>query len=447
MHLLRGMLQSKNAYSPNSMDSLPRQLASMWAFGNVTHLPVPDIDRTDFLLIVGANPVVTQGSVLTAPGMGSRIRAIQARGGKVVVIDPRRSETAAVADVHHFVQPGTDALLLMAMLHVVFARHLADPHPRAEGVDRLRDAVRAFSPERVAGTVGIDAAAIVELAVGFARAERAVAYGRLGTCVRRFGALTTCLLDALNTVSGNLDRPGGAMFATPAFDLAGLARLAGQSGSFDRFRSRSGLPETNGELPVAAMADEIEEPGPRQMRALVCHAGNPASSLPNRDRTERALGSLELLVSIDLYVNETSRFADYILPTTVGLERGSYPVVFGALAARDFAKRTRPLLTPPPGVRDSWAVLLELSRRILSRRGLAGRAGAALLGTAESFPDRMLSAGLRLGPHRITGRALDESPHGIDLGPLRPRLDAILGNRGVTLLPEPVAADVACLAG
>jgi len=445
--MLADALGTRSRFSTVSLDGLPRQLASFELYGNQALAPVPDLDRTGHLLVLGANPAVSNGSAMTSPDVVRRLKDLRARGGRLVVIDPRRTETAKLADEHHFVRPGTDALLLAALLHVFFAEGLVRPGrlaPRLDGLPGVRALVSAFSPERTAPHTGIDAETTRRLAREFAAAPRAACYGRLGTCAQEFGTLTSWLVDVVNLATGNLDREGGAMFATPAVDLPALARWLGLAGGFGRWRTRvRGLPEFGAELPVAALAEEIETPGPGQIRALVVHAGNPVLSLPNGRRVERALGSLEFMVAIDVYRNETTRHAHLILPPTFGLERDHYPLIGHAVAIRNTAHYARALLDPPPGSRHDWEILLGLAERVERARGgvaavkgwLRGRIGRALP------PRRLLALLLRIGPHRLSLARLVRAPHGLDLGPLEPRLDRILGRRRIRVVPERMRAD------
>ena len=447
--LLRQVLHTRHGYSSNSMDALPRLLTSYLMYGAQTLLPVPDIDRTHFWLILGANPVVSNGSVMTAPGCKRRIKDLQKRGGQVVVIDPRQSETATIADRHLFIRPSTDAFLLCAMLHTVFARDLAQPgriSTIATDIEPLRDLVRPFTPERVAPITGIPADQIIELTSAFAQAPSAVCYGRMGTCTQEFGTLTSWLIDCLNIVTGNFDRAGGAMFPTPAVDLPGLAKLLGLAGSYDRFRSRiNSLPEFAGELPVAVLADEMATEGEQQIRALITHAGNPVLSAANGAKIEQALGELDFMVAIDIYRNETTRHADYILPPTTGLERDHYPLVFAALSVRNTARYSRAVFDRPAGMLHDWEILGRLATRIVARRSPLGRlAGAVMSPLLARGPEAVLRIGLRTGPHRLSMADLDRQPHGIDLGPLTPRLPKILCTKSgrIELTPEPMVGDL-----
>lgn len=451
---LMQVLGTRNLFSTNSVDALPRLLTSLWLYGSQAILPVPDLDRTHHLLILGANPVVSNGSILTAPDMRSRLRAIRQRGGRVVVVDPRRTETAEEADRHVFVRPGGDAALLLGMLHVLFTEGLLRPPSplvRPEDIEALRDLAARFPPAASEALTGVPAATVAELAREFAAAPSAVCYGRMGTCVQSFGALTSSLIDALNALTGNLDSPGGAMFPLGPVDLATLAARIGQTGHFGRHRSRvRGLPEFNNELPAVTMADEIETPGPGQVRALISHAGNPVLSLPNGPRLRRALSTLEFFVAIDIYRNETTRHAHLILPPPSALEREHYPLLFSALSARNGAKFTPAPLPLPEGARHDWQILLGLMQRLLRARGLLGKAAAAGLGLALGRgPSRLLDLLLRIGPYPgMSLAALVREPHGVDLGPLKPRLAEALRtpDRRVHLCRPELLADATRLA-
>src|SRR5229473_1066442 len=346
-------LGTRTRFSATSVDQLPHMLAALEMFGHQLLLPVPDVDRTRFFLMLGANPRASNGSLMTAGGISRRLDELRERGGKLVVVDPRRTETAAEADQHFAIRPGTDALLLLAILHVLFEegradlRHLA---PFTDGLASLREAAARFPPERVAERTGIPAREIRELARAFAAAPSAVAYGRVGASTQEFGGLAAWLVIALNAVTGNLDREGGFLFTSPAADLVGLSARMGDHGHFAAWRSRvRGLPEFGGELPAATLAEEIDTPGDGRIRALVTFAGNPVLSTPNGARLERALSGLEYMVSIDLYRNETTRHANLILPTSFGFERDHYDVVFYTLAVRNAARYVKRLVKGPPG--------------------------------------------------------------------------------------------------
>jgi anaerobic selenocysteine-containing dehydrogenase len=427
-------LRTKNLYSASTADQIPHMRAAHEMFGHLVLMPVPDIDRTDFWLVVGANPMVSNGSIMTAPNVPRRIDALKARGGKLVVVDPRRTETAARADRHLFLRPGADALFFAAMIHVVFEESLTRgaSGPHLAGVAELRDACRAFAPERVAARTGIAADDLRRLARDFARAKSAAPYARLGTCHQEHATLASWLAYALAAVTGNLDRPGGLMWTTPAVDFVVVADRFGLAG-LGRYASRvRGLPEIGGELPVAALAEEIEA---GHVRALLTSAGNPVLSAPNGARVDRALAKLDFMVSVDPYLNETTRHADVVLPPCSPLARPHYDVALNAFAVRNVAKWVDAPLPRASGERDDGDILFELGLRLrLGRAGgvVARRARHAV--TAE----RLVDLGLRAGPHRLSVAKLRAQPHGIDLGVLEPRLPGILRNadRRVQLAPE-----------
>ena len=417
----RQALGTRNVYSASSADQLPQMLAALRLFGHFALIPVPDVDRTDFFLIIGANPVVSNGSLMSAPDMRRRLDSIRARGGRVVVVDPRRTETAAAADQHLAIRPGADALLLAAMLHVIFSEgrvRLGRLGGRVKHVDALAALARELPPERVARRTGIDPATIRRLAADFASAERAACYGRVGLCTQRYGTLAAWLQQALNLVTGRLDEVGGLLLPTPAVDVVGLLARLGWRGTFDRWRSRArGLPEFSGELPVAALADEIDSTAPPPVRALITVAGNPVLSAPNGRRLERALGTLEHVVAVDPYLNETTRHAHVLLPPAPPLARAHYDLALNAFAVRNVAKYAEPVVPRTAEQRHDWEILAELGGRALAprllRRLVAGAARAL-------SPDRFLDLLLRAGPHRLTLARLRAAPHGIDLGPLQP---------------------------
>jgi len=448
--LLRRALGSRNVYSANSVDALPRLLVSSLLYGNQALIPIPDIDRTDYLLLLGANPLVSNGSIMTAPGMARRLRALRERGGKLVVIDPRRTATAKVADEHFFIRPGTDALLLAAMARTILEQGLARPGrlaPVLDGMGELERLLAPFGPETVAPAVGLRASEIVRIATELARAPSAVCYGRLGTSAQAFGTLATWLVDVLNIVTGNLDRPGGAMFTTAAVDLVRLTRLLGEPGHFDRWRSRvGGLPELSGELPVAALAGEMETPGRGQVRALITYAGNPVLSVPNGRRLDRALSGLDLMVSVDIYLNETTRHAHFVLPSSFGFEHDAYPILFHSLAVRNTAHYVPALVERPVDTRHDWEILVGLVESLGRARGwvrrLDGLVQAALM--RRMGPARLLDMLLRLGPRRLSLAQLRAAPHGIDLGPLEPRFPKRLQthDRRVHLVHDVLRADL-----
>ena len=453
--LLRA-LKSKNRFSATSVDQLPAHVAALMMFGHALLIPIPDLDRTDHLLIFGANPAVSNGSLMTAPGVTARLAAIRARGGRVVVIDPRRTETALLADAHHFIRPGGDALLLLALLQVVFAEGLAKPgrlEAFTDGIAELRELAARFAPERIAASIGMDAGVIRALARDFAMAPRAVAYGRVGVSMQEFGGVATWLISALNLVCGRLDAEGGAMFTRPAVDLLHADQRTTKAPRFGRWTSRvRGLPEFAGELPVAALAEEIETPGPGQVRALVTHGGNPVLSTPNGARLDRAIAGLEFYVAIDFYINETTRHAHLILPPTSPLEREHYDLVFHTLAVRDTAKWSAPVFAKPSDARHEW----EIANTMIA--GLIGTVGARLKAAALAAlgPSFLVGVGLRRGPYGtgwnpfgggLTLGKLKRSPSGVDLGALKSALPARLrtADRRINVAPAIFVADVARL--
>ena len=412
---------SRNIYSASSADQLPQMLAALRMFGHFGLIPVPDVDRTDFFLVIGANPLVSNGSLMSAPDMRRRLAGIRARGGRVVVVDPRRTETADAADEHLAVRPGADALLLAALLQVIVSQgrvRLGRLAGRVKHLDVLAAFVRNLPPERVARRTGIAPAAIRRLAAGFAHAERAACYGRVGLCTQRYGTLAAWLQQALNLVTGRLDEAGGMLLPTPAVDVLGISARLGWRGTVGRWRSSvRNLPEFGGELPVAALADEIEHAGPRSVRALLTVAGNPVLSAPNGQRLERALETLEHKVAVDPYLNETTRHAHVLLPPAPPLARPHYDLALNAFAVRNVAKYAEPAVSGSPGQRHDWEILVELGARALAPRPLrrlVTRAARALR------PERVLDLLLRLGPHDLTLARLRDMPHGVDLGPLQP---------------------------
>ncbi len=435
-------LQTKNRFSATSTDQLPHHLAALAMFGHAMLIPIPDIDCTQFMLIMGANPLVSNGSIMSVAGVGHRLKAIQERGGKIVVIDPRRTRTAALADTHHFIRPETDALLLLALLHTILQEGLAVTTRLSgftDGLEQLRELVVAFPPAVVAPLCGISEQEIVTIAREFAQAESAVCYGRIGLSTQTFGALCQWLINVLNTLTGNLDEPGGAMFTLPAVDQVEAARAKGRGGAFARWKTRvRGLPEFGGELPVAALAEEMMTPGEGQLKALVTVAGNPVLSTPNGQQLDRALGQLDFMLSIDIYLNETTRHADIILPPTTGLEAPHYDFIFHQLAVRNSAKYSPPLFAKEEGQRHDWQIFQELTRR------LTGQEVAAIQ------PEQMLDFALRSGPYGKDGMSLEQlknAPHGIDLGPLQSCLPERLftAKKTIDLVPSIFVADVARL--
>jgi anaerobic selenocysteine-containing dehydrogenase len=481
-------LGSPNVFSASTVDQRPKEIATGLLFGNVLTTPVPDIDRTDHLLILGANPFASNGSFATAPDWPGRLRAIVGRGGRVVVVDPRRTKTAEEATEHVAIRPGTDPFLLAAMLQELFATDRVDLGTVAEHVarvDELAEAIAGFTPESVAGRCGIPAETIRRMAHELAEAPSAAVYARIGTTVSPYGTVTSWLVDALNICTGNLDRPGGAMFTKAAAGAANT-RGAGRYGRGIRLGRRTsrvrGLPETFGELPVVALAEEIETPGEGQIRAMITVAGNPILSTPDSVRLDAAFASLDFVVAIDIYLNETTRHADVILPAPSALQKSHYDVALLQLAVRNVANYSPPVLPLDDGQPDEWEILCTLSlllqgmapgdadpavvddamargmveQAVADEHGLVhGREVDELLAMLEPRrgPERILDVMLRTGPYgdgfgsRPDGLSLDvllAHPHGVDLGPLQPRMPEALRQPDgmIDLAPEPLLDDL-----
>jgi anaerobic selenocysteine-containing dehydrogenase len=459
---LVGSLGTFNRFSATSVDQLPHMLAALEMFGHQLLLPVPDVDRSTYFMMLGANPLVSNGSLWTAPGIKRRLRDLKRRGGKLVVVDPRRTETAAMADEHLFIRPGTDGLLLAAMVGVLYEEERLRPgrlEGFVDGFDELGGLVAPFTPEAVAPVTGIEAETIRRLARELSETERPCVYGRIGICTQRFGGLNGWLVNALNVALGSLDHEGGMMFTEPAIDLVKLGSLLGQQGHFDKGRSRvSGLPEFNGEYPAVVLAEEIDTPGEGQIRGLITLAGNPVLSVPNGRRLDRALEGLELMVSIDLYRNETSRHAHYILPPISQLESSHYDLAFHAFAVRTTAKFSPPLFTPAEGSKSDYEILVELTRRISAakNKGIGGKMAQLLgKGALGLGIERALDLMLRAGPYgalspkgrrrgALTLAKLADHPSGIDLGPMSSQLPERLhtADKRIQLIPPRLVADV-----
>lgn len=434
--LLR-QIKTKSVFSATSVDQLPAQLIAYLMYGHQNYLFIPDIDRTDLLLVFGGNPMASNGSLMTVPDFPGRLDALKARGGRMIVVDPRRTETARVASAHHFIRPGKDAFVLLAMIHVLLAEDLARSGRLADhvrGLDAVREAVAPFTPELAGEASGLDAATIRDLARDLAAAPRAAVYGRMGTSTQEFGTLCQWAIQLLNLLTGNLDREGGTLLTHPAIE-AGMAPRA--AGGFARWKSRvRSLPEFAGTLPVAALAEEIETAGPGRIRALVTIAGNPVSSTPNGRRLDAAFAGLDFMVSVDFFVNETTRHADIILPPCSPLERGHYDLAFLTLAVRNVARWSDPLFEKPADALHDW--------EILSR--LAGAFARAMGQEAPETmpPETMIDFGLRAGPYALDLETLRAAPHGIDLGPLRPSLPErlVTADRLIDAAPAPCLADL-----
>ncbi len=432
--LLRA-LKVRNRYSATSVDQLPHHVVAAALFGHPMLLPIPDIDRTMFFLAFGANPLASQGSIMTAPGMRERLRALRARGGRFLLFDPRRTESAALADEHHRIRPGSDALVMLAMLQVIFARGLANGgrlEASLDGIESVRAAVAAYPPERVAERVGITAGEIERIAIAFATTKPAVAYGRMGASTQEFGGLCQWLLAALNILTGNLDEIGGAMFPLPAFDLL-LGAKRGVAYAPQRRTRVRGLAEFNGEFPVAALAEEIATPGDGRIRALITIAGNPVLSTPNGGALDRALEGLDFMLAIDPYINETTRHADIVLPPAIGLETEHYDVVFHHFAVRNTARWNDPVFPIDAEQRYDWQIFEELARR--------------LGGAPSASPRERIDRALQAGPWKTSIDELRASPHGRDFGALTSSFPQRLltADGRIDIAPSAMLADLARL--
>ncbi|WP_292604399.1 molybdopterin-dependent oxidoreductase [Nocardioides sp. REDSEA-S30_B4] len=441
-------LRTRNRFSASSVDQVPHQFLAWQMFGHQLLLPVPDIDRTDLFLVIGANPMASNGSLMTVPDFPRRVRALHERGGRMVVVDPRRTETAKVADEHLFVRPGSDAALLLALVHVLLREDLVTPPAYVDHLEDLPGLVADFTPELAERVSGVPATDVERLARELAAADRAAVYGRLGVSTHGFGSICQWAVTLLNVLTGNLDREGGVMFPEPAIDTVG--RRIVSPGHHDVWRSRvRELPEFAGELPVSALREEIETPGEGQIRAMVTIAGNPVLSTPDGRRLADALDSLDFMVAIDIYLNETTRHADVVLPVTTALERDQYDLVFHGLAVRNTARFTPALLPKEKGTRHDWEVFGALARRLSARLGkkLPLRARLQQRARMTASPRLLLPLLLRGNRYGLTWRALRRHPEGVDLGPLRPCLPERLQtpDKRVDLTPALVVDDLARL--
>ncbi|MFF1492944.1 molybdopterin-dependent oxidoreductase [Streptomyces sp. NPDC058304] len=494
--LLLKALGTRNLFTASTLDQMPKHVSSGLLFGDPFAIPVPDLDRTDFLLLLGANPVESNGSLCTAPDFPGRLKALRARGGTLVVVDPRRTRTAKLADRHLAPRPGSDALLLAALAHTLLAEKLAAPGTLEEwtdGLGELAEALGSFTPEAVAPACDLTAAEIRDLARELAAAPTAAVYGRIGSCTVEYGTLASWLVDVLNILTGNLDRPGGVLFPLPAAGPRPRPAGPGKGFTLGRWHSRvSGHPEAKAELPIAALAEEIETPGEGRIRALVAIAANPVLSAPDGRRLDAALAGLDFMVSIDPYLNETSRHAHVVLPPPPPSQSAHHDFAFNGFAIRNQARYTRPAVPLEAGRLDECEIHARLVLAVSGMHGSAapsavddmviqgalaketadprsplhGQDPARLAGllTGESGPERRLDLMLRLGPYggqfgadsapdagagagASEGLSLERllaHPHGIDLGPLRPRLPGVLRTRSgrIELLPDPITAEL-----
>ncbi|MEM6583712.1 MAG: molybdopterin-dependent oxidoreductase [Pseudomonadota bacterium] len=410
-------LRTDNRFSATSVDQLPHHLAAMWLFGHKSLFPIPDIDRSDYFLMLGANPIASNGSIWTVPDVKKRIKQFKSRGGTLVVIDPRRTETAAIASEHHFITPGTDALFLLAVMNTLFAENLVrlrDLAPIVVGLEEVEQAIADFTPEFAQQHTGIDAQDIRRITRELAAADAAICYGRMGVSTQTYGVLCQWLIQLINIASGNLDRPGGSLFTLPAVDQ--VSNIS--PGGFGRHHSRvRELPEFDRELPASAMAEEITTPGEGQIKALFTGAGNPVLSTPNGRQLDEALEQLEFMVSLDPYLNETTRHADIILPPTSALEHDHYDIAFHINTVRNTARFSEAVFEPPEDSRHDWQIFGELGNRVAELLGVAAKPVIP--------PHKLIDAGLKSGPYAELGLSLDmlkENPSGVDLGPLQPQL-------------------------
>jgi anaerobic selenocysteine-containing dehydrogenase len=418
-------LGTRNRFSATSNDQLPHMLASLEMFGHQLLFPVPDLDRTDLFICIGANPMASNGSLMSVPDFRGRVKSLKGRGGRMVVVDPRRTETAKIADEFHFIRPGTDALLLMAMVRTLFEENLVDLGHAGNwtrDVDLIRLASLGFGPEAVSAHTGLAADDIRGLARQLATTRKAALYTRMGTSTQAFGGVATWLAYVLNILTGKLDTTGGMMFTQPAIDLVALGAMAGQRGHSGRRVSRvRKLPEFGGEFPASTMADEMLTPGDGQIRAFVTVAGNPVLSSPNGGRLDEAFGNLDFMVSVDYFLNETTRHADVILPPTSGLERSHYDLIFSMLAVRNTARYSPALFEAEEDSRHDWQILLELAHRLEKHRA-GGRLPLRKEAGWRAFK--------QLGPDPILDLMLRSGPYGADIGPARvmvqPAIDLVM---------------------
>jgi anaerobic selenocysteine-containing dehydrogenase len=430
-------IRTRNRFSATSVDQLPHHLVSLWCFGHMLLHPIPDVDRTHYFLMLGANPLASNGSIWTVPDVRRRLKDLKARGGKLVVVDPRRTETAELATEHVFIRPGTDAAFLLAMIHVLFRDDLVSPGPLAaftDGLEEIGVAVVELTPEWAAPLTGIPAASIERIAHDLANAEAGICYGRMGVSTQAFGALCQWAIQVINVATGHLDKPGGSLFTRPAMDQV----VNTGPGGFGRFASRArGLPEFNYELPAATMADEIRTPGEGQIRLMLTGAGNPVLSTPNGRALDEALEELDFMISVDPALNETTRHADVILPPSSPLEHDHYDIAFHNLAIRNTARYNPAVFDKPEEAMHDWEIFSALGERL-----------AALLNLEpmpSHPPDRLVDAALRGGPYgddtewQLSIDKLKAHPSGIDLGPLEPSCPERLqtpGQRIQLAIPE-----------
>ncbi len=436
-------LKTKNRFSATSVDQLPHHLAAMEMFGHPALMPVPDIDRTDFWLILGGNPLVSNGSIMTAPDVGKRLRAIKERGGKVVVVDPRRTETADKSSQHIFIKPGTDVWLLLAMVNEVLEqpklnlRHLTNLIDASQ-INQLKDLIKEYNLDIAAEKTGIPKATIKQLTADFIKAGAAVCYGRMGVSTQLFGSLCQWLVHCLNILTGNMDRAGGFMLPSPAFDPVRPSK--GKKRQLGRWKSRvRGLPEFNGEIPSVTLADEILTAGEGQIKAMVTSCGNPVLSVPNGGKLDEAFESLEFMVCVDIYLNETTRHADIILPPATGLEVPHFDIGFNQLSIRNVVKYSDPVFEKDAGAKYDYEIFQELTRRMqVGDLPTEEASRQKILAQYSLTPAMILDGGLQKGEYGLSLAEVKAAEHGLDLGPLKPRFPERLQTEGQTinLVPE-----------
>ena len=435
-------IRTRNRFSATSVDQLPHHLVSLWCFGHMLLHPIPDVDRTHYFLMLGANPLASNGSIWTVPDVRQRLKDLKSRGGKLVVVDPRRTETAELASEHLFIRPGSDAAFLLAMIHVLFRDDLVAPGPLADftdGLDEVAAAVSELNPDWAASLTGIAADDIVRIAHELAAAEAGICYGRMGVSTQAYGALCQWAIQVINVATGHLDKPGGSLFTRPAMDQV----VNTNPGGFGRFASRGrGLPEFNYELPAATMVDEIRTEGEGQIRLMFTGAGNPVLSTPNGRVLDEALEEVDFMISVDPALNETTRHADVILPPTSPLEHDHYDIAFHNLAIRNTARYSPAVFDKPEGALHDWEIFSELGTRVAARLNLEPM--------PTYPPDRMVDAALRSGPYgehtdwQLSIDKLKAHPSGIDLGPLEPSCPERLQtpNQRIQLAIPEVLADI-----
>ena len=435
-------IRTRNRFSATSVDQLPHHLVSLWCFGHMLLHPIPDVDRTHYFLMLGANPLASNGSIWTVPDVRQRLKDLKSRGGKLVVVDPRRTETAELASEHLFIRPGSDAAFLLAMIHVLFRDDLVAPGPLGDftdGLDEVAAAVSELSPDWAAPLTGIEADDIVRIAHELAEVEAGICYGRMGVSTQAYGALCQWAIQVINVATGHLDKPGGSLFTRPAMDQV----VNTNPGGFGRFASRGrGLPEFNYELPAATMVDEIRTEGEGQIRLMFTGAGNPVLSTPNGRALDEALEEVDFMISVDPALNETTRHADVILPPTSPLEHDHYDIAFHNLAIRNTARYSPAVFDKPEGAMHDWEIFSELGARVAARLNLEPM--------PTYPPDRMVDAALKSGPYgehtdwQLSIDKLKAHPSGIDLGPLEPSCPERLQtpNQRIQLAIPEVLADI-----